>query len=157
MTTGGQEHKRRWRDYQTKSGSRPVKEFVGTLSDADAASIAAAMKDVAQEGLVIARHLRGDIYDLRAAGEHQSFRILFATEGHYSQICSHAKDSRRRHRRLRPQRSSSPSDGLLIGATVPTDYRGGERFSTDMLSRLIVYRLCDMLDDIEMRAAYGRA
>ena len=44
------------------------------------------MKDVAQTGLVAARHLRGEIYEVRADGDRQAFRILFATEGHRGQV-----------------------------------------------------------------------
>ena len=39
------------------------------------------MKEVRSDGLVAARHLRGDIYEVRADGDRQAFRILFAPEG----------------------------------------------------------------------------
>ena len=52
--------KRQWRDYRTVLGNRPVKDFSDALADEDAAEIAQAMTEVAQEGLVAARHLRGD-------------------------------------------------------------------------------------------------
>lgn len=73
--------KRRWRDYRTVGGARPVKEFIAGLSDPDAAAIVAAMKDVQLRGLVAARHLRGDVYEVRADGDRQTFRLLFAPEG----------------------------------------------------------------------------
>ena len=44
------------------------------------------MRDVAQDGLVAARHLRGDIYEVRASGDRQAFRVLFANEGRRGQI-----------------------------------------------------------------------
>jgi len=44
------------------------------------------MKDVAQTGLTAARHLRGEIYEVRADGDRQAFRILFATEGRREQV-----------------------------------------------------------------------
>jgi phage-related protein len=78
--------KRRWRDYRTAMGRRPVKEFLDGLSDVDAAVIAASMKDVREHGMVAARHLRGDIYEIRADGDRQSFRILFAQEGEHGQV-----------------------------------------------------------------------
>lgn len=78
--------RRRWRDYRTPQGRRPVKEFIATLADDDAAAIAAAMKEVAHEGLAAARHLRGDIYEVRADGNKQTFRILFAEEGYHGQV-----------------------------------------------------------------------
>jgi len=43
------------------------------------------MKDVAEEGLEVARHLRGEIYEVRA-GERQTYRVLFAKEGKRGQI-----------------------------------------------------------------------
>jgi phage-related protein len=58
-----------------------VKEFIATLSDADAAELAAAMLDVRENGLVAARHLRGEIYEVRAEGASASYRLLFAEEG----------------------------------------------------------------------------
>ena len=58
-----------------------MKAFIAELHDVDAASVIAAMKDVATEGLAAARHLRGDIYEVRADGERASYRVLFALEG----------------------------------------------------------------------------
>jgi phage-related protein len=67
-------------------GRRPVKEFLDGLSDADAAAVAASMKDVREHGMVAARHLRSDIYEVRADGDRQSLRILFAQEGEHGQV-----------------------------------------------------------------------
>jgi phage-related protein len=78
--------KRRWRDYRTAAGRRPIKEFIDELSDVDAAAIAAAMKDVREVGLVVARHLRAEIYEVRADGDRQTFRVLFAPEGQRGQV-----------------------------------------------------------------------
>ncbi len=78
--------KRRWRDYRTAAGRRPVREFIGDLSDADAAAVVAAMKEVQLEGLPAARHLRDDLYEVRADGDRQAFRILFASEGKAAQV-----------------------------------------------------------------------
>jgi phage-related protein len=44
------------------------------------------MKDVLVNGLGTARHLRGDIYEVRADADRVIYRILFATEGRYSQV-----------------------------------------------------------------------
>ena len=44
------------------------------------------MKEVEDEGLTAAHHLRGDLYEVRADGQTQSFRILFAPEGQYVQV-----------------------------------------------------------------------
>lgn len=77
---------RRWRDYRTAAGRRPVHEFITGLSLEDQAEIAAAMRDVRTEGLEVARHVRGEIYEVRASGGQEEFRILFATEGKVSQV-----------------------------------------------------------------------
>jgi phage-related protein len=81
-----EEPRRRWRDYQTAAGRRPIKEFIDRLSDGDTAAVVAAMKDVAQTGLTATRHLRGEIYEVRAEGDRQTFRVLFVTEGRRGQV-----------------------------------------------------------------------
>ncbi len=80
------EPKRRWRDYRTAAGRRPIKEFIDGLSDTDAAAVVAAMRDVRDGGLAAVRHLRGEIYEVRADGDRQTYRILFASEGRRSQV-----------------------------------------------------------------------
>ena len=80
------EPKRRWRDYRTARGRRPVKEFLDSLSDADAADVVAAMKIVAREGIRSARHVEGEIFEVRAYGDKQTFRVLFAQEGERDQV-----------------------------------------------------------------------
>lgn len=44
------------------------------------------MKDVQLNGLPVARHVRGDVYEVRATGAHAAYRVLFATEGARSQV-----------------------------------------------------------------------
>ena len=44
------------------------------------------MKDVVADGLTAARHLRGDVYEVRTDSMTRSFRLLFASEGRYSQV-----------------------------------------------------------------------
>ena len=72
---------RRWRDYRTVAGRRPAKEFIGSLSDEEAAEVVAAMREVREEGLTAARRLRGDIWEVRADGNRVIHRVLFAPEG----------------------------------------------------------------------------
>lgn len=78
--------KHRWRDYKTESGRRPVKEFLDDLDDADLASVVAAMADVRHNGFRAARHLDGDIYEVRADGRGVIYRILFAPQGKRKQV-----------------------------------------------------------------------
>lgn len=70
----------------TASGRRPVKEFLDGLDDADLASVVAAMVDVRQNGLRAARHLDGDIHEVRADGKGVIYRVLFAAQGKHKQI-----------------------------------------------------------------------
>jgi len=63
-----------------------VKAFIDALTDEEVASIVAGMKDVIARGLPSAKHLRGDIYEVRADAATRSFRLLFAAEGNYSQV-----------------------------------------------------------------------
>lgn len=44
------------------------------------------MDEVKSGGLQVARHLREDIYEVRAESSTQSFRVLFAAEGRYKQV-----------------------------------------------------------------------
>ncbi|HEU4905676.1 MAG TPA: type II toxin-antitoxin system RelE/ParE family toxin [Solirubrobacterales bacterium] len=78
--------KHRWRDYRTASGRRPIKEFLDHLGDEDLASVVAAMKDVRRQGLQAARHLDGEIYEVRADGKGVIYRILFAPQGKRKQM-----------------------------------------------------------------------
>lgn len=76
----------RWRDYRTAGGSRPVKDFIDELTDEDAAEVIAAMKEIAKLGPSAARHLRRDIYEVRAAGQNRTYRVLFSSEGKHGHI-----------------------------------------------------------------------
>jgi len=95
---------RRWRDYRTTAGRRPIKEFIDELSDVDAAAVVAAMREVQDVGLSAARHLRGDIYEVRAEGDRQIFRVLFATEGRRSQILLSLEGFSKKTRRTPPEK-----------------------------------------------------
>lgn len=77
---------RRWRHYESAAGRRPVKDFLESLDDKDAAAVAAAMKEVQEEGLRSARHLRERIYEVRADGPRVIYRILFAPQGKRDQV-----------------------------------------------------------------------
>jgi phage-related protein len=63
-----------------------VKAFLDALTDEEVASIVAGLNDVVARGLPSAKHLRGDIYEVRADASTRSFRLLFAAEGSYSQV-----------------------------------------------------------------------
>jgi phage-related protein len=77
---------KRWRFYETPSGAKPVQAFLDSLTAHDAAEVVAAMKEVAREGLRSARHLRGDIWEVRVASERKAFRVLFSPEGRAQRV-----------------------------------------------------------------------
>lgn len=94
--------KRRWRDYETPSGKRPVAEFVRSLSDEDAAQVVAAMKDVAELGNSQARHLDGEIWEVRADGDRVIYRVLFANVGSKGRILLALEAFNKKTRRTPP-------------------------------------------------------
>jgi phage-related protein len=63
-----------------------VKAFLDDLTDEEVASIVAGMKEIAESGVRAAKHLRGDIYEVRADAATRSFRLLFSAEGRYSHV-----------------------------------------------------------------------
>lgn len=79
--TIGRPPQHRWRRYKTARGGDPVKRFVDGLTEAETIELTAAMKDVETKGLAASRHLRGDIYEVRASGNGRTLRLLFAAEG----------------------------------------------------------------------------
>lgn len=78
--------RRRWRHYETAFGNRPVLDFIRRLPDEDKAAILAAMQEVRHEGARAARHLRGELFEVRADGNRVIYRILFAREGAHGQV-----------------------------------------------------------------------
>jgi len=56
------------------------------LSDSEAASVLAGMAEVRDRGLAAARHLDGDIWEVRIDGDRVIYRILFAEEGVRGQV-----------------------------------------------------------------------
>ncbi|HEU5346066.1 MAG TPA: type II toxin-antitoxin system RelE/ParE family toxin [Ktedonobacterales bacterium] len=86
MPDQSEHRKRRWRFYRTANGHEPVRAFLDSLSDDDASEIVAVMKEITAEGMGAARHVRDEIYEARATGATQTFRILFATEGRFHHV-----------------------------------------------------------------------
>lgn len=97
-------HRRHWRFYRTAAGGKPVDDLLDQLEADEALEVAAAMADVRKNGLLAAKHLRGDVHEVVADGPRRTFRILFATEGRYSQVLlavvAFAKKTRRTPRRM---------------------------------------------------------
>jgi phage-related protein len=120
-STASSTRRLRWRDYRSAVGARPVKSFLETLSDQQAAAVVAAMKDVAQNGLPAARHLRGDIYEVRAESDRQAFRILFAQETSYVLLSLSG---------FRKQRRRTPLDEIALAESRLADWRRRGRRST---------------------------
>ena len=100
---------------------RPVKDFLADLEDDDLASVIAAMKEVRRRGLRAARHLDGDIYEVRADGRGVIYRILFAPQGKHKQILLslHA---------MKKKRQEAPAKAILLAQRRLRDWeaRGAE-------------------------------
>ena len=118
--------RRRWRFYRTAGGTTPVRDFLtsAALTADDRDEILAAMKDVQVNGLASARHVHGDIYEVRATGARAAYRVLFATEGAKSQVLlavsAFSKKTRGRHPARSPQPSAgSPTGGLGLASDNP--------------------------------------
>ena len=79
-------YKRRWRFYRTGGGKCPIEEFLDSLSDEDKADVAAAMKEVLEEGTRVTHHIRNEIYEVRASSKDREYRILFSQEGKHDHI-----------------------------------------------------------------------
>src|SRR5713101_5393646 len=79
-------YKRQWRDYHTENGARPIKDFLLALPDEDRAAILEEMEYVREHGTAVARHLRRDIYEVRATYNTKAYRILFACEGRFNHV-----------------------------------------------------------------------
>jgi phage-related protein len=89
-----------------------VKAFLDELTDEEIAAVVAGMKDVAERGLPAARHLRGDLYEVRADAATRSFRILFSTEGRYSQVLLSLSGFEKRTQKT-PSRELELAEGRL--------------------------------------------
>ena len=78
--------KRRWRHYRTESGACPTLDFIRAQPSSVVTEIAAAMKQVQEDGLSVARKLRGNIWEVRAKYDTNIYRLLFAPQGGHSHI-----------------------------------------------------------------------
>lgn len=76
-----QARRRRWRYYRTPVGAEPVRDFLGALEPADRDAVRAAMVLIRRHGRSSARHLRHDIYEVRARRAGRAWRVLFAAVG----------------------------------------------------------------------------
>src|SRR6266567_8373688 len=86
MRSGQPQYKRQWRDYDTESGARPIKDFLLALLDEDRAAVLEEMEYVRQHGTSVARHVRKGIYEVRATYDTKAYRILFACEGRFHHV-----------------------------------------------------------------------
>ena len=78
---------RRWRFYETAAGRKIVREHLDALDADHAAEVTAAMAEVRREGRRAAKHLRGDVWEVRADFKGIAYRVLFAEEGEEGQVC----------------------------------------------------------------------
>ena len=76
-----EKQKRRWRYYESVSGRKPAREFIDALTSEVRREIFAEMKMVRDEGMKRARHLRGDLYEVRVSHSGNIYRVIFSREG----------------------------------------------------------------------------
>jgi len=76
---------RRWRHFTTAAGRRPTFDYLCGLPAPERLAVLAEMRRVSAAGVAEARHLRGEIYELRTHGD-VSHRVLFAREGRHGHI-----------------------------------------------------------------------
>lgn len=72
------------------------------MSDRDAAAVLAGMADVRDRGLRAARHLDGEIWEVRVDGERVIYRVLFAQEGARGQVLLALEAFNKKTRRTPP-------------------------------------------------------
>jgi hypothetical protein len=89
-------------------------DFVGWLIDP--LDVVQAMKEVAEEGISAARHLRGDIYEVRAGGSNCIYRVLFSQEDDLVMSSCASKLLRKKHSELHLQSSLWRRSAYTIGA-----------------------------------------
>ncbi len=65
--------------YKTSAGACPLEKFLDDLSDADAAVVNAAMKEVQEEGTRVAHFIRNEISErnLRSKGSRQRSHLSY--------------------------------------------------------------------------------
>lgn len=75
-----QPYRWRWRTFRTASGADPIRNFLLERTPDERRAVLAAMEEVRREGLRAARHVRGDIYEVRIVTTRSNLRVLFAQE-----------------------------------------------------------------------------
>lgn len=61
-------------------------DFLMGLTSEHRAEVVSQMRKLRAQGTKAARHLRGDIYEVRAFIDKVGYRVLFAEEGRYSEV-----------------------------------------------------------------------
>ena len=89
-----------------------MREFLVSLSEEARVEVLAAMKDVQENGLEVARHVQREIYEVRASHNKVEYRILFATEGAKSQVLLSLESFQKKTRRTPPDRIDVALDRL---------------------------------------------
>jgi phage-related protein len=108
-----------WRFYRSASGRSPVEEFLDGISAQDQTAIAAAMLEARTEGMRIARHVVGDLYELRATGVKAHYRLLFTQEAKWILLAIdiYDKDSQRTPEHVKRRALERLRDWRQRGAT----------------------------------------
>lgn len=123
MTVPGFKQRKYWRLYRS-GRQRIVRDFLLELSNVDYASVYAAMDEVSDLRLRAARHVRGEIYEIEADGEHGvTYRVLFAVDGHDGQMLLALVPFNKKTQKTPPQYIDTAEDRLAkwrAGRTRPS-------------------------------------
>lgn len=83
------------------------------LTDAEYSDVRVEMYEVAMEGLGAARHLRGDIYEVRVeTGSGLAVRVLFAEEGRFRKVLLSLRVFKKKTTRTPRNEIDVAADGL---------------------------------------------
>ena len=69
-----------WRRHRTSSGGDPVGEFLRELPSENRRALTLATQLMRENGVRGARHLRGDLYEVRAQTAQAHYRLIFSQE-----------------------------------------------------------------------------
>ena len=94
---------------------------MSSLTDDEAADIAAALHEVERDGIAAAKHVQGEIYEVKADSSRQTFRVLFAQEGTHDQVLLALDAFSKKQQRL-------PRDRIDLANRRLRDWRSRGRF-----------------------------
>ena len=72
---------RRWRFYETASGSRPVLDYIMAMTEEDRTKVRAAMAEIKTKGMQVSKLLTRGIHQIAVETKTKSYRLFFSPQG----------------------------------------------------------------------------